>query len=97
MFFCFVIHFSEISEVAMDFLGLADLAGNAELFNLAGFLRFSEIVNLRRSDLKFVDNYIELFIEKKVRLISIDREPKCSFQLKVKILELRYVCLTILL
>ena len=29
-----------------------------------GFLRFSEIVNLRRSDLKFVDNYIELFIEK---------------------------------
>ena len=29
-----------------------------------GFLRFSEIVNLRRLDLKFVDNYIELFIEK---------------------------------
>ena len=29
-----------------------------------GFLTFSEIVNLRRSYLKFVDNYIELFIEK---------------------------------
>ena len=29
-----------------------------------GFLRFSEIVNLRRSDIKFWENHIELFIEK---------------------------------
>ena len=29
-----------------------------------GFLRFSEIVNLRRSDLKFIDKHIEMFIEK---------------------------------
>lgn len=37
-----------------------------------GFLKFSEIANLRRSDIQFWDNHIELFIEKKVKLISTE-------------------------
>jgi integrase len=34
------------------------------LISFAGFLRFSELVNLRRSDIQFYDDYIALFIAK---------------------------------
>lgn len=34
------------------------------LLGYAGFLRFSEIVNIRRSDISFQDQHVSIFIQK---------------------------------
>ena len=71
------------------------------LISFAGFLRFSELVHLRRSDICFHENYMSLFIQKSKTdryregssvLIACTDEITCPVRMTRRYLDLANIC-----